>query len=101
MSEENVQIEQVRIDPNEEITDQKKIILLNQWKDKVQNEIDEYNSEKDKVYQEYKKQKEKYDKVLGVKLKKMKKIEGFANSRKKVLADIVKEIENLQNTNRS
>lgn len=101
MSEENAQIEQVRIDPNEEITDQKKIILLNQWKDKVQNEIDEYNSEKDKVYQEYKKQKEKYDKVLGVKLKKMKKIEGFANSRKKVLADIIKEIENLQNTNRS
>lgn len=98
MSEENLQIEQVRIDPNEEITDQKKVILLNQWKSKVQNEIDEYNSEKDKVYQEYKKQKEKFDKVLGVKLKKMKKIESFANSRKKVLVDIIKEIENLENS---
>jgi len=99
MSEENAQVEQIRIDPNEEITDQKKIILLNQWKDKVQGEIDEYNLEREKIYQEYKKQKEKFDKILGVKLKKIKKIEGFANSRKKVLVDIVKEIENLQNTN--
>lgn len=98
MSEENVQIEQVRIDPNEEITDQKKVILLNQWKNKVQNEIDEYNSEKDKIFQEYKKQKEKFDKVLGVKLKKMKKIDGLMNNRKKVLADITKEITNLQSS---
>lgn len=94
MSEENTQ--QIRIDPNEEITDQKKLILLNQWRDKVQGEIDEYNIEKDKIYQVYKKQKEKFDKILGVKLKKIKKIDGLANNRKKVLADILKEIENLQ-----
>lgn len=96
MSEENTQ--QVRIDPNEEITDEKKLILLNQWKDKVQGEVDEYNAEKDKIFQVYKKQKEKFDKILAVKLKKIKKIEGFANARKKVLADIIKEIENLQNS---
>lgn len=100
MNEENVTIQQtpqVRIDPNEEITEEKKIILLNQWKDKVQGEIDEYNAEKDKIYQVYKKQKDKFDKILGVKLKKIKKIDGLANNRKKVLADIIKEIENLQN----
>lgn len=96
MSEENVPTDQIRIDPNEEITDQKKAILLNQWKNKVQSEIDEYNSEKEKVYQDYKKQKDKFDKILNVKLKKMKKIESFANSRKKVLADIIKEIEILE-----
>ena len=96
MSEENV-TPQVRIDPNEEITDDKKLILLNQWKDKVQGEIDDYNTEKDKVYQAYKIQKEKFDKLLGVKLKKMKKFDGLINNRKKVFADIVKEIENLTN----
>lgn len=97
MSEENTQLSQVRIDPNEEITDEKKLILLNQWKDKVQAEVDEYNSEKEKLFQVYKKQKEKFDKILNVKLKKIKKIEMFANSRKKVLAEVVKEIENLAN----
>ena len=96
MSEENTQ--QVRIDPNEEITDDKKLILLNQWKDKVQGEVDEQNLEKEKIFQIYKKQKEKFDKILAVKLKKVKKIEGFANARKKVLVDIIKEIEILQST---
>jgi hypothetical protein len=98
MSEENITTTpQVRIDPNEEITNEKKLILLNQWKDKVQGEIDDYNSEKDKVYQAYKKQKEKFDKLLGVKLKKMKKFDGLINNRKKVFADISKEIDNLIN----
>ena len=32
-------VSQVRIDPNEEITDAKKFILLNQWKNKVQAEL--------------------------------------------------------------
>lgn len=99
MNEEDVtiqQTQQIRIDPNEEITDEKKLILLNQWKDKVQGEVDEYNIEKEKIYQVYKKQKEKFDKILGVKLKKMKKIDGLANNRKKVLADIVKEIETMK-----
>lgn len=95
MSEETAQ-PSVRIDPNEEITDDKKLILLNQWKDKVKGEIDEYNAEKDKIYQEYKKQKEKFDKILGVRLKKMKKIDNLTNNRKKVMSDIVKEIEILQ-----
>lgn len=95
MSEENTN--QVRIDPNEEITDEKKLILLNQWKDKVQSEVDEYNAEKDKIFQAYKKQKDRFDKILSVKLKKIKKIETFANARKKVLAEVIKEIENLSN----
>jgi hypothetical protein len=94
MSEENV-TNQVRIDPNEEITEEKKLILLNQWKDKVQGEVNDYTAEKDKVYQAYKKQKEKFDKLLGVKLKKMKKFDGLINNRKKVLTDIIKEIGNL------
>lgn len=99
MSEENVTTTpQVRIDPNEEITESKKLILLNQWKDKVQGEVDQYNFEKDKIFQIYKKQKEKFDKILGVKLKKMKKFDGLINNRKKVLADIIKEIENIQPT---
>ena len=93
MSDDNTP--QVRIDPNEEITEEKKLILLNQWKDKVQGEVSDYTAEKDKVYQAYKKQKEKFDKLLGVKLKKMKKFDGLIANRKKVLADIIKEIKNL------
>jgi hypothetical protein len=95
MSEENV-TNQVRIDPNEEITEEKKLILLNQWKDKVQGEVDDYTSEKNKIMDAYKKQKEKFDKLLGVKIKKMKKFDGLINNRKKVLTDIVKEIDNLK-----
>ena len=87
--------QQIRIDPNEEITEEKKIILLNQWKDKVQNEVLEYDAQKDKIFQFYKKKREKFDKILSVQMKKIKKIEMSANSRKKVLAEIVKEIENL------
>lgn len=85
-------IQQVRIDPNEEITDAKKLILLNQWKDKVQKEIDDYTVEKNKVMDLYKKQKEKFDRILAVKLKKMRKFDTIINGRKKVLADITKEI---------
>lgn len=94
MSEDNSN-QQIRIDPNEEITEDKKLILLNQWKDKVQNEVAEYDAQKDKIFQFYKKKKDKFDKILSVQLKKIKKIEMLANSRKKVLAEIVKEIENL------
>jgi len=85
--------EQVRIDPNEEITLEKKIILLNQWKEKVENEVSGYTTEKDKIMVVYKKQKEKFDRLLAVKSKKMKKYDIVINSRKKVLADIIKEIE--------
>lgn len=99
MSEENVTATpQVRIDPNEEITEAKKLILLNQWKDKVQGEVDDYTAEKNKVMDAYKKQKEKFDKLLGVKIKKMKKFDGLINNRKKVLTDIIKEIDNLNPT---
>jgi len=85
--------EQVRIDPNEEITLEKKIILLNQWKEKVESEVASYTTEKDKIMMVYKKQKEKFDRLLAVKSKKMKKYDIVINSRKKVLADIIKEIE--------
>lgn len=95
MSEQYTSTEQVRIDPNEEITDQKKLILLNQWKLKVETEVADYTAERDKIYQEYKQQKEGFDKRLNVRLKKIKKIDGLANNRKKVLADIIKEIEKL------
>jgi hypothetical protein len=83
---------QVRIDPNEEITDAKKLILLNQWKDKVQREVDDYTAEKGKIMDAYKKQKEKFEKMLGVKIKKMKKFDELISNRKKVFADITKEI---------
>ena len=82
----------VRIDPNEEITNTKKIILLNQWKEKVEKEIADYNAEREKVMAAYKGQKEKFDRILGVKVKKMKKYDVVMNARKKVLADIIKEI---------
>jgi len=94
MSEEQVTNE-LKIDPNGEITTEQKIYLLNEWKKKVEQELADYGAEKDKIFQAYKKQKEKYDKILGVRLKKMKKYDSVMNSRKKVLADIVKEIEIL------
>ena len=89
-------VSQVRIDPNEEITDAKKFILLNQWKNKVQAEIDDYTAEKNKIFDAYKKQKEKFDRLLVVKLKKTKKYDMVINSRKKVLTDIIKEISILE-----
>lgn len=89
-------VSQVRIDPNEEITDAKKFILLNQWKNKVQAEIDDYTTEKNKIFDAYKKQKEKFDRLLVVKLKKTKKYDMVINSRKKVLTDIIKEIAILE-----
>ena len=91
-------ISQVRIDPNEEITEAKKLILLNQWKDKVQQEVDDYTVEKNKLFDAYKKQKEKFDRLLAVKLKKTKKYDMVINGRKKVLGDIIKEIDNLKST---
>ena len=89
-------ISQIRIDPNEEITEAKKLILLNQWKNKVQGEIDDYTAEKNKLFDAYKKQKEKFDRLLAVKLKKTKKYDMVINSRKKVLVDIIKEIAILE-----
>jgi len=89
-------ISQVRIDPNEEITDTKKFILLNQWKNKVQDEVNDYTAEKNKIFDAYKKQKEKFDRLLAVKLKKTKKYDMVINSRKKVLTDIIKEIAILE-----
>jgi uncharacterized protein YfbU (UPF0304 family) len=89
-------ISQVRIDPNEEITEAKKLILLNQWKNKVQSEVDDYTAEKNKLFDAYKKQKEKFDRLLAVKLKKTKKYDMVINGRKKVLADIIKEIAILE-----
>lgn len=94
MSEDNSN-QQIRIDPNEEITEAKKLILLNQWKDKVQNEVDDYTVEKNKIMDAYKKKKEKFDRLLGIKIKKMKKYDGLINNRKKVLIDIIKEINNI------
>lgn len=83
----------VRIDPNEEITPEKKVILLNQWKEKVEGEIASYASEKEKIMAAYKVQKERFDRILGTKVKKMKKYDAVMSARKKVLTDIVKEIE--------
>jgi cytidylate kinase len=95
MSEQDVTSNEVKIDPNEEITDAKKLYLLNEWKKKVEQELADYNAEKDKIYQAYKKQKDKYDAILSVKLKKIKKYDLVINSRRKVLNEVVKEIEGL------
>ena len=87
----------VRIDPNEEITAAKKVILLNQWKEKVEKEIADYSTEREKIMVVYKKQKEQFDRLLGEKSKKMKKYDMVMNARKKVLTDIIKEIEIASN----
>jgi cytidylate kinase len=99
MSEENVTTDnQMKIDPNGEITQDQKVYLLNEWKKKVEQELADYNAEKDKIFQAYKKQKDRFDKILGVKLKKMKKYDTVINSRKKVLMEVVKEIDNLSSS---
>jgi hypothetical protein len=85
----------IRIDPNEELTDEKKLILLKQWGDKVQEDVDVYNAEKEIILTSYKKKKEKFDRILAVKIKKMKKYDSLLSNRKKVLADVNKEIDNL------
>jgi hypothetical protein len=91
MSEENTPT-QPEIGPDEEITEEKKIILLNQWKTKVQEEIDSYNVEKDKIMDEYKRIKSRMEKILGFRLQRMKKYDAVINNRKKVLVDIINEI---------
>jgi DNA-binding Lrp family transcriptional regulator len=98
---EDIQFD-VRIDPNEEITDAKKVILLNQWRQKVEKELVDYSASKEVVAKAFRKQKERYDGILAVKIKKMKKYDMVINSRKKVLADIASEIDKLtavQNNN--
>jgi hypothetical protein len=100
MSEENTPT-QPEIGPDEEITEEKKIILLNQWKTKVQEEIDSYNVEKDKIMDEYKRIKSRMEKILGFRLQRMKKYDAVINNRKKVLADIIKEIQIANSINES
>jgi hypothetical protein len=87
--------DQPTIPPLEEPTSEQKIKWLNEWKEKVQQEISDYTSERDKLYAVYKKQKEMYDGWLGTKMKKIKKYDIVMNNRKKVLLDIEKEISNL------
>lgn len=76
-----------------------KIVLLNQWKEKVEAEIADETSERDKIMAVYKVQKEKFDRLLGVKVRRMKKHDMVINNRKKVLTDIIKEIEIATNDN--
>jgi hypothetical protein len=83
------------IPPLEEPTKEQKLQWLNEWKEKVQGEINDYTSERDKLYSVYKKQKEMYDGWLSTKMKKIKKYDVVMNNRKKVLLDIEKEISNL------
>jgi hypothetical protein len=82
----------------EEPTIEQKLKWLNEWKEKVQQEISDYTAERDKVFAVYKKQKEMYDGWLNKKMKKIKKYDVVMNNRKKVLMDIDKEITNLSNT---
>lgn len=94
MSEENTTTP-APTPPLEEPTKEQKIQWLNEWKVKVQKEIEDYTLEKDKLYAVYKKQKEMYDSWLSTKMKKIKKYDVVMNNRKKVLIDIEKEINKL------
>lgn len=97
MSEEIVTPDAELVNPNEEITDEKKVLLLNQWKLKVEDEINGYSVEREKIMDEYKRIKARMDKILGTRLKKIKKYDSVINGRKKVLADILKEISTASN----
>lgn len=83
---------------SEEPTIEQKLKWLNEWKEKVQQEINDYTAERDKIFAVYKKQKEMYDSWLNKKMKKIKKYDVVMNGRKKVLIDIDKEISNLSNS---
>lgn len=97
MSEQVVTPDAELVNPNEEITDDKKVLLLNQWKLKVEDEINGYNVEREKIMDEYKRIKARMDKILGTRLKKIKKYDAVINGRKKVLSDILKEISTISN----
>lgn len=86
---------EVKIDPNEELTGEKQLILMNQWKQKVEQELADYSAAKEVIATDFKRQKERFDKILSVKIKKMKKYDNVMNSRKKVLNEIVAEIAKL------
>jgi len=83
----------------EEPTIEQKLKWLNEWKEKVQQEISDYTAERDKIFSVYKKQKEMYDGWLNKKMKKIKKYDVVMNNRKKVLMDIDKEMSNLSKNN--
>lgn len=89
--------DKIIVQPDDEITEENKKILLNQWREKVELEISGYVEERDKITEEYKRIKARMDKILGTRLKKMKKYDAVINARKKVLSDINSEIGILNN----
>jgi 23S rRNA A1618 N6-methylase RlmF len=59
----------------------------------VEEELAEHQEKRDGIYKKYKAQKERYDAILSQPLKKMKRLDMFINTRKKVLLEVSKEIE--------
>ncbi len=82
--------------PDEEVSPEKLLELMEIWKKKIEEEITDHETKKAGIYAVYKKQKDMYDKWLSTPLGKMKKLDKIISGRKKVLIDIEKEIKKIK-----
>jgi glutaredoxin 2 len=78
--------------PTLDPTDEQRIGWMEDWKKKVQSDIDEYAAEKEKEMVEWRRQKEMYDGWLNKRMKTIKKFDKLMNERKKVMLQIDREI---------
>jgi DNA-directed RNA polymerase specialized sigma54-like protein len=72
------------------------IVMLEEWKAKINDEISDYDTKKAGIFTIYKRQKELYDKWLSGPMGKMKKLDKLIAGRKKVLLDVDKEINKIK-----
>lgn len=91
-------VSEILTNPYEVVPPEKLLTLLQEWREKVTEDISDYNNKKDKVYVVYKRQKDLYDKWLTGPLTRMKKFDKVITERKKVLMDVDKEINKLKET---
>ena len=81
--------------PTLDPTNEQRIQWMEDWKKKVQSDIDEYAADKEKEMVEWRRQKEMYDGWLNKRMKTIKKFDKLMNERKKVMLQIEREIATL------
>ena len=90
-SEESI-VSEIIANPLIDVTPENQLVLMELWRGKVLEEINDFEDKKAEVYAVYKRQKDMYDKWLSGPLGKMKKLDKIVSGRKKVLIDIDKQI---------
>ena len=71
-------------------------ILLDDWRKKVQHELNEMVDRKEHTLYMFKRNKAEYEKIIGNKVRKMRKLDKMIINRKKILAEIDAQIKNTE-----